>query len=185
MGPNSQGLTPSAAASPATTVPLRMAMNVAPSIQAFARGSSLRSRWSGRMPYLTGPKSAEMAPNRKSATSSTAMEEYAIPTTATAAAASSQRFSLSATTALSNLSAIWPPSAEKSRNGAMKTAPASVTSDPASFAATVARMRKTSVFLRKLSLNAERNCVQKSGANRREVMRLFFTERLPFFERSR
>ena len=56
----------------------------------------------------------------------------------------------------------------------MKMAPAKVTSDAASSAASLNRMRNTNVFFRKLSLNADRNCVQKSGANRRDVIRWSF-----------
>jgi hypothetical protein len=54
----------------------------------------------------------------------------------------------------------------------MKMTPAKVISEAPPSPGRVKRMRNTSVFLRKLSLNAERNCVQKSGANRRDVMRL-------------
>ena len=53
----------------------------------------------------------------------------------------------------------------------MKTAPARVTSDAASSAASVNRIRNTSVFFRKLSLKADRNCVQNKGAKRRDVIR--------------
>ena len=56
----------------------------------------------------------------------------------------------------------------------MKTAPARVTSDAAWSAASVNRIRNTSVFFRKLSLKADRNCVQKRGAKRRDVIRWLF-----------
>ena len=171
IGPNTRTLMPSAETRPPTMVPPRMAAKVAASIQALARGSSLRSRWSGRMPYLIGPNSAEMTPNMNSAAISSGIEESAMPATATAAVTISTSFSLRATAALSKRSASSPPSAESSRKGAMKMAPASVISDAASSAASVKRMRKTSVFFRKLSLKADRNCVQNSGAKRRDVIR--------------
>ena len=50
--------------------------------------------------------------------------------------------------------------------GAMKTAPASVISAPASAPPRRKRMRKTSAVLRKLSLNAAKNWHQNSGAKR-------------------
>src|SRR6266446_3097244 len=53
----------------------------------------------------------------------------------------------------------------------MNTAAASVMSDSAAEPPILNRMRMTSAFLRKLSLNAEKNWHQKSGAKRREVMR--------------
>ena len=51
----------------------------------------------------------------------------------------------------------------------MKTAAASVMSDSAFEALIVGenRIRKTSAFFRKLSLKAEKNCVQNRGAKRR------------------
>ena len=49
-------------------VPSRIAMKVAPSTSALPAGSSSRFRWSGRMPYLIGPNSAAITPNRNSAT---------------------------------------------------------------------------------------------------------------------
>ena len=52
----------------------------------------------------------------------------------------------------------------------MNTAPASVTSASAFEPATLNRIRKTSAFLRKLSLKAEKNWHQNSGAKRREVI---------------
>src|SRR3954451_3605285 len=53
----------------------------------------------------------------------------------------------------------------------MKIAPASVTSAAASSEASLNRISSTSVFFRKLSLKADRNCVQNSGAKRRDVIR--------------
>ncbi len=53
---------PPLAASPATMVPIRMARKVPPSTSALPAVSSLRARWSGRMPYLIGPNSAAIVP---------------------------------------------------------------------------------------------------------------------------
>ena len=53
----------------------------------------------------------------------------------------------------------------------MKIAPASVTSAAASSEAILNRIRRTSVFFRKLSLKADRNWAQNSGAKRRDVIR--------------
>src|SRR5947208_6814531 len=53
----------------------------------------------------------------------------------------------------------------------MKTAAASVMSASASVPPMWNRMRKTSAFLRKLSLNAEKNWVQNRGAKRRVISR--------------
>ncbi len=64
---NRAGSPPSLAAMPPTMVPSRMAMKVAPSTSALPAGSSERCRWSGRMPYLIGPNSEAMTPNRNSA----------------------------------------------------------------------------------------------------------------------
>src|ERR1700757_3708161 len=53
----------------------------------------------------------------------------------------------------------------------MKTAAASVMSASASVPPIWNRIRKTSAFLRKLSLNAEKNWVQNRGAKRRVINR--------------
>ena len=82
-------------------VPLRMAMKVAPSTRAFPAGSSLSARWSGRMPYLIGPNSAEITPNRNSAANRTGTEWSQKPSTAIAATAISMNLSRCATKALS------------------------------------------------------------------------------------
>src|SRR5215470_17578674 len=87
---------------------------------------------------------------------------------ATAISASLRR---RATIALSNRSASWPPSPERKKNGAMNTAAASAISSPEWPPPSRNRMRMTSAFLRKLSLKAEKNWHQNSGAKRRVVMR--------------
>ena len=66
-------------ASPPTIVPSRIAMKVAPSTSALPAGSSDRSRWSGRMPYLIGPNSAAITPNRNSATKSVITASVSCP----------------------------------------------------------------------------------------------------------
>lgn len=61
------------------------------------------------------------------------------------------------------------------KNGPMNTALASVTRTPAWASAWPPipnRIRKASAFLRKLSLNAEKNWHQNSGAKRRAVIRV-------------
>ena len=95
------GSPPPLDARPPTMVPLRMAMKVAPSTRALPAGSSLSTRWSGRMPYLIGPNSAAMTPNRNSAVNSTGTEWSQKPATATPATAISTSLSRCATSALS------------------------------------------------------------------------------------
>jgi len=171
IGPNTQIVSPLEKARAAAMVPVRMAMKVPPSIQALASGRSRRSRWSGRMPYLIGPNSAEITPKPNSASIRIQIDASAIPSTAMAATPISVRLSISAMRALSYLSASSPPIADKSRNGRMKIPPAAVTRAAPS-PAICTRMTKIRVFFRKLSLNADRNWVQNSGANFRVVMRL-------------
>src|SRR5262249_38627532 len=64
-----------------------------------------------------------------------------------------------------------PPSPEMMKNGVMKIASASVFSEAAPVLPIWNTMRNPSAFLRKLSLNAEKNWHQNSGAKRRDVMR--------------
>ena len=68
---------------------------------------------------------------------------------------------------LSKRSASSPPSPDSKKNGAIKTAPATVTSASPSDPPIWYKMTKTRTFLRKLSLKAEKNCVQNKGAKRR------------------
>ena len=82
----------------------------------------------------------------------------------------SASFSICATRALSNLSATWPPKAENRKNGAMNTAPASVTRAGPLLFARANTMRNTSTFLTKLSLSAARNWQPNKGPKRREVI---------------
>ena len=161
---------PSLAASPPTMVPSRIARNVAPSTRALPAGSSSRARWSGRMPYLIGPNSAAMMPIRNSATNRMGTECQAKPTTATAATPISASLRRCAMIALSKRSASCPPRPERKKYGRMKTEAASVINASAFSPPILNRIRKTSEFLRKLSLKAEKNWHQNSGAKRRVVI---------------
>src|SRR5882672_12365689 len=71
--------------------------------------------------------------------------------------------------ALSKRSASSPPDADSRKNGAMKMPPASVTSASPVAPPILNRISKTSAFFRRLSLKAEKNWHQKSGAKRREA----------------
>src|SRR5919198_1718654 len=57
------------------------------------------------------------------------------------------------------------------KNGAMKIPSARVLSEAASWPPILNTIRKPSAFFRKLSLNAEKNWHQNSGAKRRDVIR--------------
>src|SRR6202035_211960 len=78
-------------------------------------------------------------------------------------------FSRRATSALSKRSASSPPKADSRKNGAMKMPPASVTSGSAAWPPILNRINRASAFLRKLSLKAEKNWHQNSGAKRRDA----------------
>jgi len=79
-------------------------------------------------------------------------------------------FSRCATTALSYLSASWPPSDESMKYGAMSVAVAKVASAAPLSPPTCARMNSASAALNKLSSNAAKNWHQNKGANRRETI---------------
>src|SRR5271155_4027945 len=121
------------------------------------------------MPYLIGPNSAPIRPNKNSAANKSGSECVWKPATATAAAPISASFSRRATTALSKRSASSPPKADSRKNGAINMPPANVTSGSAAWPPILNRISKASAFFRKLSLKAEKNWHQKSGAKRREV----------------
>src|SRR5271166_1472585 len=121
------------------------------------------------MPYLIGPNSAPIRPNRNKATNSNGSEFSWKPTTAIAAAPISTSFSRRATAALSKRSASSPPDADSRKNGAMKMPPATVTSASPDWPPILNRINKASAFLRKLSLKAEKNWHQNSGAKRRDA----------------
>src|SRR6185312_3042089 len=122
------------------------------------------------MPYLIGPNKAAITPKPASAQNSTTTDCCAKPITAKPATKISKNFSHCATRALSYRSASSPPSADKKKYGAMKIALASVISASAS-ARAPNRIKKTSVVLRKLSLNAAKNWHQNSGAKRLDSIR--------------
>src|SRR5215469_468594 len=121
------------------------------------------------MPYLIGPKSAPIRPNMNKARNSNDREFSWKPATATAAAPISTSFRMRATSALSKRSASSPPKADSRKNGAIKTPPAKVTSDSPVRPPILNRISKTSAFFKKLSLKAEKNWHQNSGAKRREA----------------
>src|SRR6516164_8767440 len=120
------------------------------------------------MPYLIGPNSAPIRPNRNSAKNRNGTEFSWKPATAIAAAPISTSFSRRATSALSKRSASSPPKADRRKNGAIKMPPANVTKDSPDWPPILNRISKASAFFRKLSLNAEKNWHQNSGAKRRE-----------------
>src|SRR3954469_18381988 len=126
------------------------------------------------MPYFTGPNSVAITPNKNSVTNMIGTECSQKPTTPSAETAISTSFTHFATDDLSKRSAICPPSPERKKNGPMNTAAVSVTSEFAVLSSYPAlnRIRKTSAFFRKLSLNAEKNWHQNKGAKRRDVIRL-------------
>src|SRR5580658_8495120 len=82
----------------------------------------------------------------------------------------SANFSCPAMSALSWESASSPPNADSSMEGRMKMPIASVTFEPTSLPPKRNRISITSIWRTKLSLNAERNWHQNSGAKRREAI---------------
>ncbi len=76
-----------------------------------------------------------------------------------------------ATIDLSKRSAICPPRPERKKNGPMNTAAVSVIRISRFSTPGANRMRNTSAFFRKLSLNAEKNWHQNNGAKRRDSIR--------------
>src|ERR1043166_8096821 len=152
-------------------VPSRIAMKVAPSTSALPAGSSCFFRWSGRMPYLIGPNSVAITPNRNSVANMIGIEWNQKPTTPSPATAISASLTKRATIDLSKRSAICPPRPARKKNGPMNTAAVSVISASRLVTPGANRIRNTSAFLRKLSLNAEKNWHQNSGAKRRDVIR--------------
>src|SRR3954454_22438782 len=153
-------------------VPSRIAMNVAPSTSALPAGSSSFLRWSGRIPYLIGPNSVAITPNRNNVTNMIGIECSQKPTTPSADTAISTNFTRLATIDLSKRSASCPPKPERKKKGPMKMAAVSVISASRLPTPGANRIRNTSAFFRKLSLNAEKNWHQNKGAKRRDVIRL-------------
>src|SRR5215475_7719291 len=122
------------------------------------------------MPYLIGPNSAAITPNRNKVVNITGTEWNAKPITERAATPISATLSRCATIDLSRRSASWPPRPDRKKYGAMKTAAASVIKASALSPPIWNRIRKTSAFFRKLSLKAEKNWHQNRGAKRRVVI---------------
>src|SRR6516164_3104288 len=120
------------------------------------------------MPYLIGPNSAPIVPNRNNARNSNGREFSWKPATATAAAPISTSLRVRATIALSNRSASSPPKPDSRKNGAIKIPAAMVTSDSPACPPILNKISKASAFFRKLSLKAEKNWHQNNGAKRRE-----------------
>src|SRR3982751_4716497 len=172
IAPNQPGWLPSLAARPPTMVPSRIAMNVAPSTSALPAGSSSFLRWSGRIPYLIGPNSVAITPNRNNVTNMIGIECSQKPTTPSADTAISTNFTRLATIDLSKRSASCPPKPERKKKGPMKMAAVSVISAARLPTPGANKIRNTSAFFRKLSLNAEKNWHQNKGAKRRDVIRL-------------
>jgi hypothetical protein len=85
--------------------------------------SSRSFRCCGRYANLTGPKSVECSPIRKTHASRTTGSLRKKPNAASAMIAISSDLTKRIRRALSYLSASWPLVAEKSRNGRMKSAP--------------------------------------------------------------
>ena len=98
---SSEASPPYLAESAATKVPAMIAMKVAPSTSALPAGRSCTERWSGRMPYFTGPNIADRMPNSVSATNRTGIEWKKKPPQAMATAPNSASFSRRAISALS------------------------------------------------------------------------------------
>src|SRR5215472_11598070 len=117
------------------------------------------------MPYLTGPNSAPIRPNKNKARNSNGSDANWKPHTAIAAAPISMSFKTRATSALSRRSASSPPSADNRKKGAMKTPPASVTSASPVWSPILKRMSRASAFFRKLSLNRKRTDTRTTARN--------------------
>ena len=113
--------------SPPKIVPISMDTNVPASIRALPPINSSARNWSGRMPYLTGPKKADCVPMRKSTT----IRKFALCRKNPTAAPTIRNISISLmdwiSFALSHLSANCPAMAEKRKKGRMKIPAAAVT----------------------------------------------------------
>src|SRR4051812_7815125 len=153
-------------------VPRRIARNVPASISALPATSSSSRRCCGSSEYLIGPKTVECVPRQNSDAKSTGT----LPSQSPQAPSDMMPISASLTTRaildLSIRSASVPEAPEKRKNGAMNSAPASITSDAAPRPDCSARRKVTTIpsaLLSRLSLKAPRNCVTNSGAKRRAV----------------
>ncbi len=157
---------------PPRIVPRRIARNVPASMRAFPATSSSSRRCCGSNAYLIGPKTVECVPRQKSAAKRSGTLFNHRPTAPRVMMAISASFTTRAIRDLSMRSASVPDAPEKRKNGAMKTAPASMTSEAELSPDSSARRNVTTMpmaLFSRLSLKAPRNCVTKSGANRRAV----------------
>ncbi len=129
--------------------------------ESFGSGSS-----SGNSPYFEGPKNAACVLARKIAAISRCRFCQASPAAASNMTAISKNFVPIVTVRLLKRSARKPPVIENNMNGTENSAPATKTSRSRSaFAKPVPRMRKTTRFLKALSLNAPWNWVTTSDQN--------------------
>ena len=171
---NDAGSPPSLAASPPTMVPSRIARKVAPSTSALAAGSSERCRRSGRMPYLIGPNSEPITPKPNSATNRIGTECITKP-----AIGDHRDPDLGELQPLRDhrlVVAVGHLAAERRQEEVGRDEYRRRQRDRATRRAEppiLNRIRNTSAFLRKLSLNAEKNWHQNSGAKRRDNSRGF------------
>src|SRR5438094_835057 len=153
---------------PPRIVPSRMAAKVPICTRALPPTSSSAWRCCGRMLYLTGPKTAECVPIRKTTPSSRGTLWRWRPAAPSSMIPISNSFTSRMIRALSNLSAICPALAEKRKKGSVSRPVLRLTSVFSENTAPPIRNanRMTSAFLNRLSLRAPRNWVQKKGPNR-------------------
>ena len=171
---NWTGSPPSLAARPPTMVPSRMAMKVAPSTSALPAGSSERARWSGRMPYLIGPNSERDDAEQEQRDEQERSTECRRRSRSTAMSGDADLGELEALRHHRLVVAVGELAAERGKEevgrdedrGGERDQRVSPSEPPI-----WNRIRKTSAFLRKLSLNAEKNWVQNRGAKRRVMSR--------------
>src|SRR5438034_856608 len=152
---------------PPSIVPSRMAAKVPICTRALPPTSSSAWRCCGRMLYLTGPKTAECVPIRKTTPSSRGTLWRWRPAAPSSMIPISNSFTSRMIRALSNLSAICPALAEKRKKGSVSRPVLRLTSVFSENTAPPIRNanRMTSAFLNRLSLRAPRNWVQKKGPN--------------------
>ena len=124
------------------------------------------------MPYLIGPNSAAITPNRNSATNRIGTECSQKPTTAMAGDRDLGELQPLRHERL--VVAVGDLAAERRQDEERKDEDRAGKRDQGlgTLPAILNRIRNTSAFFRKLSLNAEKNWHQNSGAKRREVIRL-------------
>ena len=112
--PTIAGPASSSTSAPPATVPTRMATNVEASITPLPATISDGSRWSGRIPYFTGPNSAACTPRPNSTASRTGVLPIRKPAAAAAISTTSNAFTTRIMRDLSKRSANWPAVADSS-----------------------------------------------------------------------